>query len=87
MGDETSFTVVRYINSTNRMVPIFAIYVLRTIFWSVAGNMLVYTLLKGEVAGWCCSLLPWLHYHGRGVVDNTRCYVYLTTVNEVSSPI
>jgi len=33
--------------------------------------MFVYTLLNGEVAGWCHSLLLWLHCHGHGVTDNT----------------
>jgi len=32
MGDKVSFTVVKYMNSINRMVPIFAIHVLCTIF-------------------------------------------------------
>jgi len=32
MGDEISFTMVRYINSISRMVPIFVIYILCTIF-------------------------------------------------------
>jgi len=30
--------------------------------------MFVYTLLNGEVAGWCRSLLSWLHCHGHGAV-------------------
>jgi len=37
--------------------------------------MFVYTLLNWEVAGWCHSLLLWLHGHGHDVVDNTQRYV------------
>jgi len=34
IGDEISFTMVRYMNPMNRMVPIFAIFILNTIFCS-----------------------------------------------------
>jgi hypothetical protein len=73
MGDEMSFTMVRYMNSINRMVPIFAIYILCTTFYSVADIMFVYTLLDGDVAGWCCSVLPWLCCHCHRAVANTPC--------------
>jgi hypothetical protein len=33
MGDEISFTMVRYINQNNRMVPIFAISIIDTFDW------------------------------------------------------
>ena len=68
MGDEFSFTTVSYMNSVSRMVQIFAVYVLCTIFWSVVDIMLVDTVLNGEVAVLCRSLLPWLHCRGHGVV-------------------
>jgi len=67
------FTIVRNMNSINRMVPIYAIYILCTIFYSVTVIMFVNTVLNGEVAGWCHSLLSWLHCHGHGVVDDTQC--------------
>jgi len=55
------------------MVPIFAIYILCTTFYSVADIMFVYTLLDGDVAGWCCSVLPWLCCHCHRAVANTPC--------------
>ena len=65
---------VQYMNSINRRVPIFAIYMLCSVFQSVADIMFVYTLLSGEVAEWCRSVLLWLHCLGHGVADNSPCW-------------
>jgi len=46
-------------------------YMFRPLYLSII--MFVYTLLNGEVAGWCRNLLLLLHCHGHSVVDNAPC--------------